>query len=107
MTYCADWKSQGGKKQVSEGSDELDVFPLFDSFQHIIQEGDPEENSLQELNSLQQMRALSFALINTFFTDVKPQPSGTNADSRRREMLGCSGGEPDSKPGLLAHWFLP
>ena len=54
-TYCGYRKSQGGKQQVSEGSDELDVFPSSDSFQHIIQAGDPKENGLQKLNSLQQM----------------------------------------------------
>lgn len=54
-TYSGYWKNQCGKKQVSDGSDDRDVFPSYDSFQHIIQAGDPKENSLQELNSLQQM----------------------------------------------------
>lgn len=45
---CGYRKSQCGKKQISEGCDEFDVFPSNDSFQHIIQAGDPKENGLQE-----------------------------------------------------------
>lgn len=54
-TYCGYGESQGGKQQVSEGCDELDAFSSSDFFQYIIQAGDPKENGLQELNSLQQM----------------------------------------------------
>lgn len=54
-TYCGYRESQGGKQQVSEGCDELDIFSSSDFFQYIIQAGDPKENGLQELNSLQQM----------------------------------------------------
>lgn len=45
---CGYRKSHCGKEQISEGCDKLDVFPSDDSFQHIIQAGDPKENGLQE-----------------------------------------------------------
>lgn len=86
-THCGYRKGQRGEKQVSEGSYELNVFFPFHSFQRIFQAGDSIENGLQELNSLQQMRAFSFALINTFFTDAKLYPSGSNVDFRRRGLL--------------------
>jgi hypothetical protein len=37
------------------------------------------------------MRAFSFALINTFLTDVNLHASGNNVDLRRRGLLGCFG----------------
>lgn len=45
---CGYRESQGGKQQVSEGCDELDIFSSSDFFQYIIQAGDPKENGLQE-----------------------------------------------------------
>lgn len=91
ITHRGCRKSQSGEEQVSEGSYKLNGLSPRDSFQHIIQAGDPEENGLQELNSLQQMRALSFALINTFFTDVNLHSSGSNVDWKRRGLWGCFG----------------
>lgn len=87
VTYCGYRKGQGGKKEVSEGSYKRNAFFSFNSLQHIFQASDPIENDLQELNSLQQMRAFSFALINTFFTDIKLHPSGSRVDWRRRGLL--------------------
>lgn len=84
-------KSQCGEEQVSEGSYELNVFFPFHFLQHIFQASNPKENGLQELNSLQQMRVFSFALINTLFTDVKLYPSGSNVDLRRKDDVGCFG----------------
>lgn len=87
VTYCGYRKSQCGEKQVPEGCYKLNVFFPFGSFQHIFQAGHPEENGLQELNSLQQMSTFSFPLINTFFTDVKRHPSGSRVDLRSRGLL--------------------
>lgn len=106
VTHCGYRKSQCGEKQVSEGSYELNVFLLFNSFQHIFQAGDPKENGLQQLNSLQQMRVFSFALINALLTNIKLHPSGSNVDLRRRGGCWLFWLTANSRASLAAHWAL-